>query len=179
MCQLFSAPKRGDLLSRRQTDGIAIACAPVGDFSRWGVGSFFVLLQPSSLAALDCSGPPPVCVPVSYATCTCTHMRLGTVRISAEPVGDCYKNWATSADLKGEMRWVFCAEEPQAAPPCTGASSVSLCPSSSLTDMEDGTEMTSFSKLSGKPLGDASPSSQLNELFTGIKQDKSKEGHFK
>lgn len=82
----FSAPRRGGLLCRRQTDGSAIACAPVGDFSRWGVGSFFVLLQPSSPAALECSGPPPVCVPVSYATQTCAHMHLGTVKISAEPV---------------------------------------------------------------------------------------------
>ena len=85
VCQLFSVPK-SDVLCRRQTDGISIACAPVWDFSRWGVGSFFVLLQPSSLAALDRSGPPPVCVLRSCAPYTRAHTRHAAAWISSEPV---------------------------------------------------------------------------------------------
>lgn len=82
----FSLLPGEEICSAEETDSIAVACAPVGDFSRWGDGSFFVLLQPSSPAALESSGPPPACAPISHAAQACAHTQLGRATTSAEPV---------------------------------------------------------------------------------------------
>lgn len=82
MCQLFSCSQERRS-AQQKTDGIAIACAPVGAFSRWGVGSFFVLLQPSCAAALGCSG---LHQPAGLDLVLLRRVQLSTEKIAAEPV---------------------------------------------------------------------------------------------
>lgn len=134
MCQLFSCSQERRS-ARQKTDGIATACAPVGAFSRWGVGSFFVLLQPSCAAALGCLGlHQPACL-----------IRCCSEKTAAEPVRKnkwiyiqgflpvwdvlvdfsflvrrdyremANKNLVTVRDLKGKLTQLLCTGEPQTA----------------------------------------------------------------